>query len=113
MANDKHVAMLKKGVDAWNAWRDENPGTRPDLSEANLREANLSGTNLRGANLREAGLSKANLSGADLSGANLFWACLNHCRPYGRRPHRLSRPRRIRMGPKAGESQAAKLDHHI
>jgi len=81
MSNKKHVALLKKGVAAWNAWRDENPGTRPDLSEANLREANLreanlSGTNLRGANLREAGLSKANLSGADLSGANLFEACL-------------------------------------
>jgi Pentapeptide repeats (8 copies) len=54
MANDEHVALLKQGVAAWNAWRDENPGTRPDLSEANL-----SGTNLRGANLREAGLSKA------------------------------------------------------
>ncbi len=78
MANDEHVALLKQGVVAWNRWRDENPGTRPDLSEANLREVNLSGTNLRGANLREAGLSKANLSGADLSGANLFWACLNH-----------------------------------
>jgi hypothetical protein len=25
MANDEHVAMLKKGVDAWNKWRDENP----------------------------------------------------------------------------------------
>ena len=23
MANDEHVAMLKKGVDAWNAWRGE------------------------------------------------------------------------------------------
>jgi hypothetical protein len=22
MANDEHVAMLNKGVDAWNAWRD-------------------------------------------------------------------------------------------
>src|SRR5215472_18672437 len=25
MANDEHVAMLKKGVRAWNEWRDENP----------------------------------------------------------------------------------------
>src|SRR5262249_53969642 len=25
MANDEHVALLKKGVDAWNAWRDKNP----------------------------------------------------------------------------------------
>jgi hypothetical protein len=32
MANDEHVAMLKRGVDAWNAWRDKNPNIRPDLS---------------------------------------------------------------------------------
>jgi hypothetical protein len=25
MANDEHVAILKKGVAAWNKWRDENP----------------------------------------------------------------------------------------
>jgi len=37
MANDEHVAMLKKGVDAWNGWRDENPDMSPDLSKANLR----------------------------------------------------------------------------
>ena len=40
MANDEHLAILKKGVDAWNAWRDKNPDIRPDLSEANLSEAN-------------------------------------------------------------------------
>ena len=28
MANDEHVAILKKGVAAWNAWRDENPDIR-------------------------------------------------------------------------------------
>ena len=31
MANDEHVALLKKSVDAWNAWRDDNPEIRPDL----------------------------------------------------------------------------------
>jgi uncharacterized protein YjbI with pentapeptide repeats len=41
MANDDHIAQLKKGVDAWNAWREENPDILPDLSEANLRGANL------------------------------------------------------------------------
>jgi uncharacterized protein YjbI with pentapeptide repeats len=41
MANDEHVAMLKKGVDAWNAWRDENPLSRADLLRANLRGADL------------------------------------------------------------------------
>ena len=25
MANDEHVALLKKGVDAWNKWRRDNP----------------------------------------------------------------------------------------
>jgi hypothetical protein len=38
MANDEHVALLKKGVKAWNAWRDENPDIRRDLSEANLHQ---------------------------------------------------------------------------
>jgi hypothetical protein len=33
----EHVALLKKGVAAWNAWRNENPNIRPDLSGANLR----------------------------------------------------------------------------
>jgi uncharacterized protein YjbI with pentapeptide repeats len=61
MANDEHVAILKKGVDAWNAWRDENPLSRADLLRANLSRANL----------READLFVANLSGANLRGADL------------------------------------------
>jgi hypothetical protein len=24
MANDEHVAMLKKGAEAWNKWRNDN-----------------------------------------------------------------------------------------
>src|SRR5262245_7884798 len=36
MANDEHVAMLKKGVDAWNAWREKDPNIRPDLTGALL-----------------------------------------------------------------------------
>jgi uncharacterized protein YjbI with pentapeptide repeats len=91
MAIHDHVAQLNKGVPAWNAWREENPTTRPDLSEANLSEANLfkanlskadcsradlSQADLREANLGEAVLFKANLSNADLSGAYLFGAIL-------------------------------------
>jgi pentapeptide repeat protein len=87
MANDEHVALLKQGVAAWNAWRDKNPDIRPDLSGADLSKANLSGANLSGAdlsfadlyaaNLCAAFLSKANLSGANLSGAYLFAANLS------------------------------------
>jgi uncharacterized protein YjbI with pentapeptide repeats len=90
MANGEHVAILKKGVAAWNAWRDENR-IRPDLfgaflfgaeliganlSGAGLVEANLGGANLSGANLIEANFSAANLGGANLSGANLGGANL-------------------------------------
>ena len=81
MANDEHVALLKQGVDAWNAWRDENPDIRPDLRGANLRGDDLSGAHLdgailSGAKLQHANLVQADLRGADLSGANLNRAYL-------------------------------------
>ena len=81
MANKKHVALLKQGVGAWNAWRRTNPRVRPSLSGASLFGATLCGANLREADLRGADLSYANLGGADLShadlrGADLFWASL-------------------------------------
>jgi Pentapeptide repeats (8 copies) len=99
MANDEHVALLKKGVDAWNKWRVENFTICPepdlsgadlsqadlkganlitvDLSVANLRGANLSGANLSEAKLSEAKLIRASLVDANLSGANLFGANLS------------------------------------
>jgi hypothetical protein len=64
MANDDHIAQLKKGVAAWNAWRKENPDIHPDL-----RKADLSGADLAGADLFMALLSPANLSGAKASSA--------------------------------------------
>jgi uncharacterized protein YjbI with pentapeptide repeats len=76
MANDEHVALLKQGVDTWNAWRDENPDVQPDLNGANLRGANLRGANLRGATLGMANLIRADLGGATLNGANLGMAIL-------------------------------------
>jgi hypothetical protein len=82
MANDEHVEMLKKGVDAWNKWRSENLDVKPDFHEANLNwmnlhEANLRGANLRGANLNWANLHKANLREADLRDAFLNRANLH------------------------------------
>ena len=72
MANEEHLAVLKRGVEAWNQWRQKNPEVRPDLGRAKLARANL-----RGADLSGADLSGADLSGADLSGANLTWADLS------------------------------------
>ena len=86
MANEKHLAKLKEGVEAWNQWRKENPKIKPDLSTANLSlaylyranfngvdlsNANLSGTKLADANLSNANLYNANFNGADLSSAKL------------------------------------------
>lgn len=76
MANPKHVSILKKGVEAWNRWRKQNPSIAPDLGGANLSlakliTADLSGTNLNGADLRGAYLGGANLGSAFLGGADL------------------------------------------
>src|SRR6266511_3868892 len=76
MPNEEHYAKLKKGVKAWNHWREVYPDIRPDLTEAYLMSANLDGANLSGANLSRAYLDGANLSGADLFQANLQAATL-------------------------------------
>src|ERR1019366_1730543 len=97
--NEKHLAILREGVETWNAWRKENADEPPpDLSKANLSKASLieanlyeatlidanlsgantslSGANFTGANLSNANLFKANLAGANLSRARLFNANL-------------------------------------
>ena len=87
MANAEHVAMLKQGEAAWNAWRRDHPTVRPDFSGADLRGvilnpadamgasgADLRGADFSGADLRGAGLLIANFGGADLSRANLSGA---------------------------------------
>jgi hypothetical protein len=81
MANDKQVALLKQGVNAWNAWRKKNPSIGANLSEADLSEANLWGAHLNkadltGAHLNRADLYQADLRGADLRGADLRGADL-------------------------------------
>jgi uncharacterized protein YjbI with pentapeptide repeats len=77
MSNDKHVAILKQGVDAWNSWRDANPNIFPDLSKENLTNAHLPRANLFGATLIEANLTGADLSRAKLNFANLIGAKLS------------------------------------
>ncbi len=81
MPNDEHVAVLRQGAAAWNAWRATHDGP-PDLSRAALRGLDLSGfdlsrADLHGADLRGTNFSGANLAGARLEGANLFKAVLD------------------------------------
>jgi hypothetical protein len=72
MANDEHLAVLRQGVDAWNTWRERNPGLTPDFIRAVLPGADLSNADLSGALLPRANLSKANLGGANLDHATLL-----------------------------------------
>ncbi len=100
MADRFQVELIRKGPEAWNAWR-KNTTAAVDLSKANfgdielpkidlrkaslqqaqlrwayLREAQLTGADLSKADLRIIDLSKADLRGADLSGARLDGAYL-------------------------------------
>jgi uncharacterized protein YjbI with pentapeptide repeats len=99
MANTEHLEMLRRGFQAWNAWRSERettaPFEKPDLSGADLSGLNLNlywlystdlhgsilqGTSLLAAELVEADLSDADLSGADLQCADLMSANLKNAR---------------------------------
>ena len=90
---DDHVRILKGGVVHWNAWRRENPATRPlifnsdlrkeilglsDLNSVDFANANLINSNLSAMHLKGANFHEANLGGADLSHACLAEA--NFCR---------------------------------
>ena len=104
MASSLHVAKLEEGARAWNAWRAENAGIAPDLSDLNLsvgrrqfgpiqggpvdlsradlsgaalEQATLIAANLAAALLVEADLSHARMENADLRGANLSNANLD------------------------------------
>lgn len=71
MANYKHVEILAQGVDAWNAWRQQDLDIKPNLSGTNLYQARLAGANLRQTDLRKTDLRQADLMGADLLKADL------------------------------------------
>jgi hypothetical protein len=96
MANPEHLQILKQGVEAWNAWREQHGDLQPALEGADLRDAALSYAALEGADLTASALSGADLTfatlrravlsdvdlsgaaltGADLSGADLTFATL-------------------------------------
>jgi hypothetical protein len=88
MADPRHLARLKQGVPAWNAWRRRYPKLVPDLSRAllidldlrgiNLTRAHLARANLRQTTLSLANLTRANLHRADLRAASLRRAKLDH-----------------------------------
>jgi uncharacterized protein YjbI with pentapeptide repeats len=109
VANPEHVERLKRGPEAWNKWRRDNPRVRPDLSrprptqfeagvetlaeavvtmvmrdrapvnDAGLSGLQLSGVNLRNARLENCDFARSVLIEADLSHAELRGANLAGC----------------------------------
>jgi uncharacterized protein YjbI with pentapeptide repeats len=80
MANQEHLAILKKGVEAWNRWRVSNPAVKPELSSADLHGAVLEGANLKWASLPNSNFMGADLTSAVLDGANFEAANLSASR---------------------------------
>jgi|GEM_PF-1781156 len=73
MANLEHLAILKQGVEVWNAWREKNPGLiKPDLKGANLEGADLYGADLKGVEFGEA-CYQTDIQDSSLWGPLSFW----------------------------------------
>jgi hypothetical protein len=82
MANPEHLAILNKGILAWNKWRDQNRDVLPDLSSAELSDMNFcedsapnAPTPIR-ANFQEVNLFRAKLYNSTAFGANFSFADL-------------------------------------
>lgn len=77
MAKKEHLAILRRGPEAWNKWRAANLDISPELGGVDLRGADLRGVDLSRARLARADLDKANLLGAGLRTADLTGSSLN------------------------------------
>ena len=77
MASREHLKRLSAGARAWNAWRRDSPGTRPDLTGADLRKRSLRDFDLHDANLSAADLSDVSFRRGDLTRASLVKAKLS------------------------------------
>ena len=78
-ANPKHVAVVKQGAKAIEAWCKEHPDERLDLSEADLTRANLTDADLEGADLYRTMLFGANLSGAVFEATTVAACDMSRC----------------------------------
>ena len=77
MANEEQLAILSRGVEAWNQWRQKNPEALIDFKRANLRNRQLENANLVEADLTEAEFSFANLKNSNLAFANMDHAVVS------------------------------------
>lgn len=83
MSKPEHVALLHRGVDAWNEARPEWPDLAgEDLSGLDLTGIALAGATIVDAKLCNARLDQASLQGAILSGSDLRGASLRRSNLY-------------------------------
>lgn len=80
MANPEHLAKLKEGVEAWNAWREEQPDIKPDLGSKNSSEVRFEGDLFVGYSLQTTG---SDLAGLDFTGANFVGTNFGFSNLYG------------------------------
>src|SRR5206468_2313012 len=78
MVHEEQLAILRRGVAEWNAWRQREWHVRLHLEKADLRQMDLKDANLHGAALNEA-----DLQGASLVQTKLEMADLTGCWIYG------------------------------
>jgi len=71
MANPDHLDILKQGVEAWNAWREQYADITPDLRAARISYADLRAANLTSADLASADVSEATLADTVFSDTDL------------------------------------------
>lgn len=76
MANEEQLAIVNRGAEVWNEWRNKNPNISIDLDGAMLIEMDLAHIDLQNASLVSAELDVADLRNADLKGATLVAADL-------------------------------------
>jgi DNA-binding transcriptional regulator YiaG len=76
--NKKHLKVLRRGVTAWNKWRDKNPDVIPELTGIELNDEDLDRINLTKADLRSVKFENVNLNGSLLENANLEGSKLKH-----------------------------------
>ena len=81
--NKKHLNILKRGVKAWNKWRDKNPDIVPVLAGIELSSFDLDGINLNDADLRGIKLIHVNSRNSFYQRVDMRYAHLNQVYFFG------------------------------
>lgn len=76
---ERYSILLDQGVAAWNAWREQNPDEKIDLSGIQLCYIDLPGVNFSDMVLDNCRLRGDNLRGANFSRTSMRYATIERC----------------------------------